>query len=301
MFSNPKSNPVNKVVSILLMGAMMMLYSCANQDETNDDEQIRTAESGYDELDRNSKSEEDIYYMLPSALQIAHIYRKSGLKYFPDISNDTRNSSLYVSETSKLQNLGVFSADLCWAALNKQTQEELTYLSAMMEISNDLGMGSVFSSGAFVDRFEANVSNEDSMIIILSELQERMDFYLQEAEMEDKSTVIFSGAWIESIYISLAAYKIEGKESALSMRIHEQVNILEGLIAKLEQVYEPDQEIKLLISDLNALHFLVSNFTMMKKADKEEQVLVADVPMTDLEIDQLAMKVEEIRKRITNN
>ncbi len=248
-----------------------------------------------------SQSEEIVaYYMLPSALQIAHIYRKSGLKYYPGLTSATSNADKYATETSKLQNLGVYSADLCYVALNKQTQEQLHYLKAMMDMSSDLGFSSIFSSGAFVDRFERNITNEDSMMIILSELQERLDYYLEDAEMSDKSTIIFSGAWIESIHLSLSGFRMEGDESGASVRIHEQMNILSSLIAKLEKVWEPNQEIISLIGDLKSLRTTIENFDFMKDVDKKKHVLIKNVSLSKEELDQLAEKVKEIRTRIIN-
>ena len=185
-------------------------------------------------------------------------------------------------------------------ALNKQTQEQLHYLKAMMDMSSDLGFSSIFSSGAFVDRFERNITNEDSMMIILSELQERLDYYLEDAEMSDKSTIIFSGAWIESIHLSLSGFRMEGDESGASVRIHEQMNILSSLIAKLEKVWEPNQEIISLIGDLKSLRTTIENFDFMKDVDKKKHVLIKNVSLSKEELDQLAEKVKEIRTRIIN-
>ncbi|MBL4657012.1 MAG: hypothetical protein JKX73_03365 [Flavobacteriales bacterium] len=288
-----------KITALMMAVTTITFFSCSSPDAAETEESV---EAGQTDLakEKPKPKEEKAYYMLPSPLQIAHIYRKAGLKYFPDVANDPKNVNGLVSETSKLQNLGVYTADLCWVALNKQTQEELTYLKVMMDIAGDIGLGSIFSLGAFMDRFERNVAIEDSMVVILAELQERMDFYMQEAEMDDKSTIIFSGAWIESMYISLVTYRMEGSESTLSMRIQEQLHILEGLISKLEDVYEPVDEIKLLVADLNALHFLINGFEMMKTANKEQQVKVSEISLTDLELDQLTNKVTEIRTRIIN-
>ncbi|MBL4754907.1 MAG: hypothetical protein JKY52_15085 [Flavobacteriales bacterium] len=243
--------------------------------------------------------EEFVYYMLPSALQIAHIFRKSGLKYYPNVINDPNNVSKYVSETSKLQNIGVFSADLCYAALNQQTQEELNCLKAMMDLSGEMGFSSVFT-GAFVDRFEKNIAHEDSMISILTELQKRLDYYLQDAEMNDQSIIIFSGAWVESIYLSLAGYRAEGDVSGLSVRIQEQLYILKGLISKLNDVWEPDEQVKALTSDLEALLTIVEDLSFITNVDPKEQVSVSEVAISDEEIKLILKTVDKIRATVVN-
>jgi len=299
MISNYSSKPASLIFPIAIGIAFISVFFIACN--SGDTESLE--ESGQSEAVEEVKAddtEEAVYYMLPSPLQIAHIFRQSGLKYIPDLANDPKNVIKYISETSRLQNLGVYSADLCYMALNEQTQQEILYLKAVIDLSNDLGFSSIFSSGGFVARFEQNVSSKDSMVMMLSELQERMDFYLQDAELEDKSTIIFSGAWIESIYLSLSGYKLEKEESGLSVRIYEQLYILSSLVKKMEAVWEPNEEVKAVIADLNALQDIVENFAFMKDVDKQERVSVKDVSISDEELDQLATKVEEMRTKIIN-
>ncbi|PCH96260.1 MAG: hypothetical protein COB85_03725 [Bacteroidetes bacterium] len=284
---------------MLIAIVVTLLVSCNLEEHDEMSGEIIESEA-VEKKNEVDQPEESVYYMLPSALQIAHIYRKSGLKYFPNLTSETRNVDKYVTETSKLQNLGVYSADLCYVSLNKQSQEQLHYLKAMMDMSTDLGFSSIFSSGAFVARFEQNMENEDSMIVILSQLQERLDYYLQDAEMEDKSTIIFSGAWIESIYVSLSGFRMEGEGTGASIRIHEQLNILASLIGMLEKVYEPDASIITLMEDLKGMKLMVENFGFMKDVDRDKHVQLKNVSMTDEELDQLQDKLRKIRTKIIN-
>ncbi|HHZ66187.1 MAG TPA: hypothetical protein EYN51_11945 [Flavobacteriales bacterium] len=289
-------------VAILLAVMMLTTFIACNSGDSQEryGDIIETEIEEVEKEVKTDQTEETVFYMLPSALQIAHIYRKSGLKYFPNLTSEIKNVDKYVTETSKLQNLGVYSADLCYVALNKQTQEQLYYLKAMMDMSGDLGFSSVFSSGAFVDRFENNMESEDSMIVILSQLQQRLDYYLEDGEMEDKSTIIFSGAWIESIYVSLTGFRMEGEGSGASIRIHEQLNILSSLIGKLEKVWQPDDKITGMIEDLKAMRTMVESFDFMEEVDKESHVLLKNVTMSEKELDQLEESVREIRTKIIN-
>ena len=300
MITNYSSNLAKQFSSLFIASVFIstIMMSCDSGDYPENIEDTDEPAGKTEEV-KSGKPEESVYYMLPSALQIAHIFKKSGLKYYPDVTNDPNNVNIYVSETSKLQNLGVYSADLCYVALNKQTQEELRYLKAMMDMSRDMGFSSVFSSGAFMDRFERNISNEDSMIVILAELQERLDYYLQDAEMEDKSTVIFSGAWIESIYISLAGYRVEGDKSGLTVRIHEQLYILASLISKLEAVWEPEEDIKVLTAELKELQGIIENFAFMENVNKKKHVSLEEVSLSEKELEELVKKVEAIRANVT--
>ena len=134
-------------VAILLAVMMLTTFIACNSGDSQEryGDIIETEIEEVEKEVKTDQTEETVFYMLPSALQIAHIYRKSGLKYFPNLTSEIKNVDKYVTETSKLQNLGVYSADLCYVALNKQTQEQLYYLKAMMDMSGDLGFSSVFS------------------------------------------------------------------------------------------------------------------------------------------------------------
>ena len=255
------------------------------------------------EMEVDSAPQEDdeaVYYMLPSALQIAHIFKSSGLKYYPNVINDPGNTSMYISESKKLQNIGVYSADLCYLALNNQAQEELRCLKAMIDLATDMGYGSIFSA-SFIDRFEKNISNEDSMIVILAELQERLDYYLQDAEKGDQSIIIFSGAWVESVYLSLSGYRLDGDQSGISIRVSEQVGILKALISKLDNIYEPTEEIIILTDGLKEFLILIDKLPFMDDIDPKEGATFSKVPISEEELKELMEKIDNMRAKIINS
>jgi len=252
----------------------------------------------YSEVEKAPQIDDDaVYYMLPSALQIARIFKRSGLKYYANVINDPRNTSLYISDSKKLQNIGVYSADLCYLALNKQAQEERRCLKAMMDLSTDMGYGSIFPA-SFLERFEKNISNEDSMISILAQLQERLDYYLQDAEKGDQSIIIFSGAWLESVYISLSGYRLEGDKNGLSVRVSEQLVILKALISNLENIYNPTDDVKTITSELKELLLFIKGLTFINDMDVKEQTSINKVPISETELKELMDKIDSLRAKV---
>src|ERR1035437_8275242 len=100
---------------------------------------------------------QEVSYNLPSPLQIASLFKKSGLKFIEGITNAQNDPAKYTSNFSKSLNLGIYGADLAYCVLNKQNQEAMNYMKASTQLSGSLGMGSIMESGAFGKRFEANI------------------------------------------------------------------------------------------------------------------------------------------------
>ena len=83
---------------------------------------------------------EDMYnFVMPSPLQIAAIFKRAGLKYARETTNDIDNVSNYTDRVTKALNFGVYAADLSYCVLNKQPQDAVKYMKTIKTLSDDLG------------------------------------------------------------------------------------------------------------------------------------------------------------------
>ena len=69
-------------------------------------------------------------YPLPTSFEVTRLLIESGASYILDLCNKTDNVSKYISLKSKALNLGVYGADLSYAATYNQTQETMQFLEA---------------------------------------------------------------------------------------------------------------------------------------------------------------------------
>jgi len=219
-----------KKKSFVLKGAFFivatMLIAACGSDNTKEESITTPVE---DSVVAEAETEE-ITYSLPSPLQIASIFKKSGLKYKAGITSELKDPAKYTTNLSKAINLGVYSADLSYAVLNKQNQEAMTYMKLSRQLADNLGIGSVFDQGNLSKRFEKNLTNEDSLAYIIAELQMVTDMYLDENDQQQVTSIVFSGAWIESMYIASRVFE-KGKDKSLNNKLAEQMTIL-GIIIK---------------------------------------------------------------------
>ena len=230
-----------------------------------------TTSSKEEVTDENSENE--INFILPSTVQIGQIFRNAGLRYVDGITNSTNNLQNYNTKTSKMLAYGMYSTDLSYCVLNNQSQEALMYLNALEKISNDIGFSDVYKSKDLFDRFEKNLGINDSIIEIMIEIQERTDYFVEDYQMDNEALVVFVGAWVEGMFIGVKATN-ELNKKAISMRLIEQMSILDNLLLGLEK----QKKNKELTSIYKQLKDLKSFF------DNIEEVKDLDNSITDLEI-----------------
>lgn len=278
--------------SAMLIATGMLLASCGN--ETPKDDTV----TGTDTTATATASVEvdDISYSLPSPLQIASIFKKSGLKYKDGITNTLKDPSKYTTNLSKAVNLGVYSADLSYTVLNKQNQEAMNYMKLCRQMADNLGMGSVFDQGNLSKRFEKNIGNEDSLAYIIAELQMVTDMYLDENDQQQITSIVFAGAWIESMYVGSKVYE-KGKDKSLNSKLAEQMTILGSIVNALKAQEKKDPAISGLVADLEKVKEIYDALPSVKNSQASED---QEMTLTDDEVASLTKKIEEIRTKIIN-
>jgi len=282
------------VKGTMLIVAGMLFMSCGN--ETQKDESVTNTAT--DSVVVEEPEAGTVSYSLPSPLQIASIFKKSGLKYQDGITTSLRDPSKYTTNLSKSLNLGVYSADLSYCVLNKQNQEAMTYMKLCRQLAENLGMGTVFEQSNLSKRFEKNLGNEDSLAYIIAELQMVTDMYLDENEQPQITAIVFSGAWIESMYLGSRIYE-KGKDKSMNTKLTEQMTILGSIVNALKAVQKKDPAIEGLISDVQSIKNIYDELPSVKanpvKEDEDK-----DITLTDEEVLQLTKRISELRAKFIN-
>lgn len=224
-----------KKLSILaLAGISGIAISCGSGSEMNDanpseDNSPAVAE----EVMVTEEDSDEPEFIIPSALQISSIFQSSGLSFVDGICNNPASASNYYSKFEKILNFGGYSADLFYCVLNDQSQLSIQYLKAVRQLADETGLSGVFNAGPIFERFEANIGKRDSVINIMLEFQEKTDMLIAEQNEEHTAMIIFTGAWVEGMYIGLDAARASENEM-LRERLVEQMTILPNLIKGLE-------------------------------------------------------------------
>lgn len=288
MLSHTKSLMMN---GALLIAVSLFAVSCGNDTPKEDTiETVQPAETVETETS-------DVSYSLPSPLQIASIFKKSGLKFKGGVTSQQKDPGKYTTNLSKAINLGVYSADLSYTVLNKQNQEAMNYMKLCRQLADNLNMGSVFEEGNLSKRFEKNLGNEDSLAYIIAELQMVTDMYLDENDQQQITSIVFAGAWVESMYVGSKVFE-KGKDKELNNKLAEQMTILGSIVKALKAQEAKDSNIAGLVADLEGVKSLYETFDSVKANTAEESE--KEMTLTDDEVTKLSKKIEELRTKFIN-
>jgi hypothetical protein len=274
-----------------MMVAQLIVGCGGNQQETPAEEVIDTAAVA----PNRQEIEENFIMTLPSPLQLASIFRRSGLEYVAGLTNPHDNVSKYNTKNSQKLNFGVYSADLAYSALNDQNQDCINYVKNIGVLSERLWLTNIFSSVSVLKRFEDNMGDSDSLGYVIADIQMDLDSYLDENGLSQNSILIFSGAWVESMYIGLRSIT-EKPNPKLASRLIEQKKIINNLVKVLEaDETQYMNDIVRMVSKVNT-HF--DKFEGIE--DLDEESMLEKYAFTELEQQNLLADVEELRNKIIN-
>lgn len=239
------------------------------------------------------EDEPDVVFMLPSPLQIGSIFKNAGLTYQEGIVVDPNSAKSLTTSVDKSLALGILFADMTYCILNDQTQTGQEFLKAIKEVSDEVGMGNVFEGTNLVARFENNLGNQDSVLNLLIDIQDRIDLHLHENGQDEMEVIIFAGGWVEGMHLGANSPR-EGKNS-IPARIAEQMTILENVVGLLSESEQTSPKLDELRSQMNDL------LAMYELSEKEDKRGEESYNITQAHIDKIAKSVETMRNLITNS
>ena len=280
-----------------------MFSKCSSTDENSvsDNEALIKVDSIISSVDSFKMTELDneTSYTLPSALQMASIFKKSGLKFITGITNPADNVKNYNSSNySRAINLGIYSSDLAYVLLNKQSNESKVYLKACKDISAQLGLNKAFEDNNLLQRFDKNLGREDSLLEIVADIQMETDILLEENKQKHITVIAFAGAWVETVYIAAKVYGVD-KNKKVSFSLMEQFTIVRNIIKALWVNEEKESEIKDLSADIMSILNVFENTESIKKAaKKEEEADFSKVILSDEEFAVIEAKIVEVRTKL---
>lgn len=247
---------------------------------------------------------ENIFYSVPSPIETATMIQKAGVPYNKDYLNDIQKVSKYTTTGDKALNLGVYGADLSFTSIYDQNQESLLYLKCANNLASGLGISGAFDENT-ANRLEANKSNRDSLLGIISESFWIADSYLKENERPGNSSLIIAGGWVEALYIATRIAET-AKNKDIEVRIAEQKFTLDNLVKMLKK-YDEDKTVMEMhkdLSDLKTVYDQVQTTKVKAAASTDSKTGVTTIGggsklmLTPEQLKSISEKVQAIRAKI---
>lgn len=296
---NLKSNA--KVIALGL--ACALLYSCGESKPTD-------TETGDDMPDTDTVKAVAVnvggkLFSIPSPIQTALLVQKSGIGYDKSILNPGNKNGDYNSDFSRALNLGIYGADLGYVSMYNQTQDALRYLTALKSLADKLGVSSAFDQTT-MKRINDNISNKDSMLVLVGLAYRASDAYLKTNKRTEISSLILTGGWIESMNFSLNAYKAKATDE-IKYRIAEQKQALNSIVDLLKSHELADAAD--LIKDLEDLAKVYETITtkynfVEPTTDETKKVTyinsTTEIAVTPEQLNDISAKITALRNKIIN-
>jgi len=244
-------------------------------------------------------------FSVPSPIQTALLIQKSGIPYDKSTLSASNKVNTFSTDFGRSLNLGIYGADLGYVSLYNQTQDALGYLAAVKQLADKLGVSAAFDAST-MERIQKNVTNKDSMMVLVGIAYRGSDAYLKNNQRSDVSSLILTGGWIESMHFSVTAYKAK-PSSEFKYRIAEQKLALNSLIKILGN--NPSKEVVDLTAQLADLAKVYDGISFKYNfvepiTDTAKKVTIinstTEVFISDEQVNQISDKIKEIRNKIVN-
>ena len=213
------------VLGTLLLSLIGFLqFSCSNSTSEENEDMVEST----DTVKASVLNVAGELFSVPSPIQTALLIQKSGLAYNKSMLSESNRVNTFSTDYQRTLNLGVYGADLAYVSLYNQTQDALGYLAAVKQLSDKLGISNAFDE-VTMNRIKNNITNKDSMMVLVGLAYRGSDAYLKNNHRSDVSSLILAGGWIESMYFSTSSYKSKASKE-LKYRIAEQKQALSSLV-----------------------------------------------------------------------
>lgn len=294
---------VRKVFYTLTIFSVLM-FSCApngeEKEERIDDTETQeiTNELSKQTLDKVKV----IFFSLPSPVETALLFEDSGTEYNEELLNPVDNSVSYVSSKSKALNLGVYSADLSYASIYKQTQTTITYLNETKKLADELGILDAIDEETF-EKIKQNMDNRNTLMNIIAETFMNSNSYLTENNRLALAALVVVGGWVETLYIATQLSDKSTENQQLVDIVISQKWTIEDMI-ELLKIYEENNDIEIVLNDIKELKVIFDEVELISSASQvtqtEDETVVSTDNVTSVSPEvfaKLCDKVEQIRNR----
>lgn len=224
-----------KVKNVFLILCTLLFATVGCNNDGNKEEEAENKVK-VDSSATNLLKIDNTIFSIPSPIQTALLIKKIGSSYSKEMLNNPKNVTNYSSNFKKGLNLGIYGADLAYINIFEQTQDAITYLSAVKKLSTEIGVSGAFDK-KLIDRFEKNIGNKDSLLSLVSDAYRASDSYLKNNERNDVGALILAGGWVESLYFVTNSVK-DGSNQEVLNRVCEQKSSLENLVKILTPFYD---------------------------------------------------------------
>ncbi len=232
---------------LLTLAVVFTLASCKSGNTGTDQDTTSIDTVSKTELSQEVK---DVVYPLPTPFEVTNMLNQIGAKYKSSVLNPTKNAEKYFTESSKAVNLGVYGADLAYAATYDQKQDMKLYSGALKKLVDELGINIDYNK-LLSDENKEKFNNKDTLVNYVTNTFFDAYQYLNKKSNPDLAIMMASGTWVELMYIatniSEATYNSTGIVKLITDQKGSYIKLMEVLAERNSNSEVKNLETKLLV------------------------------------------------------
>jgi len=284
---------------ILSASVTLILASCSSGgDKSKNSDEFKEAEQSL------QKQIEDVIYNIPSPTEIPYLLQATGAEYNASLVNPRSKTDQYASRTDKAAlNLGVYTADIGYLSSYEKTQEAIDYLNSCKTLADNLNVIGTFDL-EILKRFEANISNKDSLANLLNETVKETESFLKDDSRNKLAALVVTGSFVEGLHISTGLIQSYPRNilpddarnlilTPIMQVVLNQKKSVSDLLKMLSAVEQTDP-VAGIVSDLQELEKAYAALNIEDQIKKNR----ADLVLTDKNLEQITSIVARLRKSI---
>lgn len=289
-----------KITSIFILALSLIIVQCSSESLADDtkksSENLSESEKSHSiEIDT---TENDYSFVAPSPIQIASILQKAEMKYMDGITNEISNNDNYTTVFHQSINFGVYASDIAYCVTNEKYDEAGNYMKVIKDLSNKIGLETIFQSSNLIQRFEDNIGDQDSIMDLLIYIQTNTDDYIQDNELNDLNVIYLTGAWIEGMFLGTQTI-VGDVDKKISLLLSEQMTIANALIKGLEHIEDKNDDITDLTDHIKDVVEEYNNLWSNKQAGENIEYL--DIELKHEEVELISSMIVDLRNEIILN
>lgn len=190
-------NLLHKGLAIVIATGVLLFVSCQGNKSGNQ-AQNSADTTNIKEISQNVK---DVVYPLPTPFEMTRMLNTIGVSYSSAILNPVDKADKYFTEKSKAISLGVYGADVAYAATYDQKQDIKLYLKALKTLVDGLGINIDYSK-MLSDEFKEKINNKDTLIKFITNTYNDTYSNLKSKGNQELAAMMVTGMWVEVMYIA---------------------------------------------------------------------------------------------------
>lgn len=239
----------NSCIPAIVLIAMMLTGACQSG-QKGSPVLIQDVDKEASSVD--SESFHQVIHLYPSPGEMLSVIDMAQVPYDASLLNPTERADQYLDSKSKSTILGVYMADLAYAALFGRHEEALDYLETVKSLAEEININEAVDE-SMIEKARENVEFLDSLYSISNDAFMNILSYCDRNERSNTVVMISAGALTESLFFAVNMIDDYKTAKLLLQHLADQKYTIDNFMAFAQGVESDDPAVASTIGDLEKI------------------------------------------------